>query len=279
MATNRKPVTLITGYRGLAETLIASFLQADHQVSALVRQETALAPLKEKFPTAHFHVGDVVDKEACRSWINAVAKRFGHLDCLINNAALPGPAGKLHEIEFPDFEKSLAVNLTAPVYLSQLVLQHHHKTPGSQAVIVNLSGGGATFPRPGFSAYAITKTALVRMTETLAGEYPQHRFYAISPGGLMTPMIEAILRMDPSKIEKKEFAEAERRAAHGGDDPRKAAELLLWLFREKPTELSGKLLHAVWDDYKNFHRYPAEVGWWALRRVDEVCKKTLLELP
>lgn len=267
-----KPVILLTGYRGLAETFLETFLAADFRVSVLVRRREAVGPLLHRFPGIAHEVGDVTDAEAHRKWIHGAEQRFGRVDHLINNAALPGPPGKLDEIPWEDYREALDVNLQAPIRLLQTWLRHH-RDKGTTGTAINLSGGGATQARPGFSAYSLAKTALVRLTETLALEYPEHRFYAISPGGLMTPMIEAILRMDPEKVPATDLAEAKRRAREGGESPQKAADLALWLLKEKPIALNGKLIHAVWDDYKN---HPAEVPeWWTLRRIDEPCRKRL----
>jgi NAD(P)-dependent dehydrogenase (short-subunit alcohol dehydrogenase family) len=257
-----KPVTLITGYRGLAEKLIASF----DSVSVLVKNPSAVASLQEQFPNAHFFVGNVASKTDCERWLEDVVRKYDSISALINNAAITGPVGKLHETDFDDFEKAIQVDLLAPIYLSKLVLKEFLKT--GSGTIINLSGGGATFPRPHFSAYGTAKTALVRLTELLAEEYPQFRFYAISPGALKTPMLEAMLKLPPEKLGT-EHVEAKRRWEEGGEDPQKAADLAVWLIRNRPMALNGKLISAIWDDYKNAPEYPKSIGWWTLRRVDE----------
>lgn len=270
------PVVCLTGYRGLAERLLVRLTEAGFRVSCLVRSAEAMNPLRERFPTAYFHHGDVADPGSCREWLES-SERWGAVGALINNAALPGPGGRLHEVDFEEYRRSIEVNLTAPSFLCHLALRHWEDRRRA-GVLINLSGGGATSPRPTFSAYAITKTALVRLTETIAVEYPKHRAYAISPGALMTPMIEAILRMDPKKVHPGDFAEAERRSREGGVDPDKAANLVLWLLQEQPEHLNGRLIHAIWDDYRRAPRYSPEVGWWTLRRIDEPCKKNLERL-
>jgi NAD(P)-dependent dehydrogenase (short-subunit alcohol dehydrogenase family) len=263
MMPRGKPLVLITGYRGLAETLI-EHLRGGFQLSVLTRQTAAIPALRRRFPDVHFFPGDLADEKSAAAWIeNAFA--LGTPEALINNAALPGPGGKLHEADYSEYETTLRVNLSAPAFLSHLLLRRWEKT-GANGVIINLSGGGATRARPGFSAYAITKTALVRLTETLAAEYPRHRFYAIAPGALMTPMIEAIWRMDPARLDPGDWAEAKRREAEGGESPKRAAELTLWLLHERPAHLSGKLIHVA-DDYRA-HRDSDRKDLWTLRRIE-----------
>lgn len=258
-------MTLITGYRGLAEELI-NRLGSQGSVSVLVRDPGAIAGLEKRFPEVLFVAGDVVNGADGKNWVDRSLERFGRIDCLINNAAVSGPAGRTHDISFVDFRLAIDIDFLAPVRLTKFVLPHFLKQNGG--VVINLSGGGATQGRPFFNAYACAKTALVRFTETLAIEYPEFRFYAVSPGALMTPMIEKLKALDRATIGS-EWDEAQRRSKEGGEDPLKAVHLIQWLIEHRPEELNGAVLSAVWDDVKAAH-LPHSAGWWRLRRVDEV---------
>ena len=231
--------------------------------------------VRRQYPEALIHLGDLASRETARAWVSRTIETFGGIDCVINNAAVTGPGGRLHEIDFEEFEAAINIDFLAPAYLCHLVLKHFEVR--GRGVIVNLSGGGATAPRPYFAAYATAKSAVVRLTETLAKEYPALRCYAISPGFLKTPMVEGVLKLDPAKVGK-EYDEAKRRVEQGGEDPRRAAELALWLFQEQPAHLNGRLISAIWDDYKNAPANLEETGWWTLRRVDEVCLNKLKSL-
>ncbi len=266
------PVILISGYRGLANNLAKTFAKHGCQLSLLVRREEALDNLRERFPNAVLFVGDVASEDTCTQWIEKTIASFGRIDCLINNAAITGPGGKLHELSFADYELCLKTNLHYPLRLCQLVLPHFltQKT----GTIINLSGGGACYGRPHLIPYAISKCALVRLTECLALEYPSLRFYAITPGALKTPMMEALFEMGEKKLGS-EFRNVTTCMETGGEDPQKAAELAFWLFYNSPLSLNGKLISAVWDDYKKSKTFDAQVGWWTLRRVDDLCLKNL----
>jgi NAD(P)-dependent dehydrogenase (short-subunit alcohol dehydrogenase family) len=265
---------MISGYRGLAESLISTFVKSHRPLSVLVKNEAAIPNLVDRFPEVQFVPGDVSDRLSCDAWI-AKAASLGHpIGALVNNAAITGPVGKLEEIDFDFFEQTLKINLVSPVYLTQRLLPHFREA--GQGVVINFSGGGATFARPNFSAYAASKCALVRLTETFSKEYPQFHFYAISPGALRTPMLEAMLKIDPEKIGG-EYTDAKRRLEQGGEDPQKAADLVFWLVSAKPQYLNGKLISSIWDKYKDeesVHR-PENLGWWTLRRVDQKLEENL----
>src|SRR4029453_7422632 len=87
---------------------------------------------------------------------------------LVNNAGIQGPIGPLESVDFTAWRAVFDVNVFAAARLCQLLIPAMKQKGWGK--IVNLSGGGAAGSRPDFSAYAAAKTALVRLTETLADE-------------------------------------------------------------------------------------------------------------
>src|SRR6185503_10747901 len=130
------------------------------------------------------------------------------LHILVNNAALVGPIGPAWENDWDDWQQTLRVNLLAPVALCRLCASWL-PTGGK---IINLSGGGATGPRPGFSAYATAKAGLVRFTENLAAELKDRGVdvNAVAPGMLNTAMQIAIKNAGPARAGEREFQQALR---------------------------------------------------------------------
>ena len=84
--------------------------------------------------------------------------------------------------------------------------------------IVNLSGGGATAPLPRLSAYAASKAAVVRFTETLAEELRRTGIdvNAIAPGALNTRLLDEVLAAGPDKVGKSFYERALKQKAEGG---------------------------------------------------------------
>ncbi|MBM4317947.1 MAG: SDR family oxidoreductase [Deltaproteobacteria bacterium] len=243
-------------------------------MSALVRNPEALPQLMAKYPNGLFIVGDIKRKADCKNWVEKTLQKWGSIDHLINNAAITGPCGKLKDLSFEEIEETLQINFLSPLYLIQQLIPIFLKQ--QSGTVINLSGGGATAPRPHFGAYGASKCALVRFTESLALEYPGLNFFSVAPGALKTPMMEGISKTPAEKIGK-EQQEAIHRMKYGGDDPLKAAELIEWLCKNKPKELSGKLISAKWDHYKLPLRESSKVPYWTLRRVDEALIKILKE--
>ena len=91
------------------------------------------------------------------------------VDVLVNNAGVYGPMGRIEDV---DWDEWVAGHRDQPVRHGADVPRRHARSCARQGYgkIINLSGGGATAPLPRISAYAASKAAVVRLTETLAEE-------------------------------------------------------------------------------------------------------------
>ena len=211
--------------------------------------------------------------------MGAALARFGRIDILVNNAGVQPPIGPLVDNDPQEWEQAIAVNLLGPFHCLQAVL------PGmierGQGKIINLSGGGATAPRPNFSAYAASKAAVVRLTETLAEELRPHNIQvnAIAPGAINTRMLDEVLEAGAAAGD--ELAAARERSQQGGTPVELAADLVVFLASERSGQLTGKLISAPHDDWRTWDdgRIEELVGssWYTLRRLDPHTVRTLLE--
>jgi 3-oxoacyl-[acyl-carrier protein] reductase len=136
---------------------------------------------------------DLASNDQIKQISFSLKEKYQSLDLLINNAAIQGPIGSLDKNDFDDWLGALQINLLAPILLSKELIPLLNQ--GSNPSIINLSGGGATGPRPNFSSYASAKAALVRFSETLADELKPHniRVNCIAPGAMKTDMLEEVL--------------------------------------------------------------------------------------
>ncbi|XP_078486401.1 putative oxidoreductase SSP0419 [Ciona intestinalis] len=109
-------------------------------------------------------VADLTKEEDMNKLMEETIKTFGKLDVLVNNA------GMLHSASVEDytgesFDKILAINLKAPIYLTKIAKPHLVLTKGN---IVNMSSVSATRPFEGSLMYGITKSGLNYFTKTTA---------------------------------------------------------------------------------------------------------------
>jgi 3-oxoacyl-[acyl-carrier protein] reductase len=172
------------------------------------------------------------------------------LYALINNAAELGPIGPFCSNDWLLWERTIQVNLLAPAALCRAVVPWMKKSGGGK--IVNISGGGATSPRPNFTAYATAKAGLVRFSETLAQELLPHNIQVncVAPGPMNTAMLQAILSAQ-LELAGDEYMRVLQTQASGNAQPHNAAELIAFLVSPRTQAISGKLISAVWDPWRN----------------------------
>jgi NAD(P)-dependent dehydrogenase (short-subunit alcohol dehydrogenase family) len=251
---------IVTGAsRGFGRVVARRLAQEGAQVMMTARSLTGLQETAAQWsgPPPILFPCDALDQSAADTIVQDARRHWPKLHCLVNNAAILGPIGAFTGTEASIWEQTFTVNLFFPAKLMRLAAPWM-RSSGSGS-IVNLSGGGATAPRANFTAYGTTKTALVRLTETLAQEWKTEgpRVNAVAPGAMNTDMLEAVLRAGPDAASAGEYARAQQQADSGGSSPDDAARLVAFLLSDLAAGINGRLLSAVWDPWRDL---PREVG-------------------
>ncbi|GGC80085.1 SDR family oxidoreductase [Chelatococcus reniformis] len=183
-------VALVTGAaRGLGRE-IARGLAAGGATVLLngrdaVALEAAAAALRAGGDTAHVLVFDIAERDASARALADVARRFGRLDILVNNAAIRDRR-PLDEVEPGALGRMLGVNLEAPFELCREAAQLMR--PRRWGRIVNITSIAGAIARPGDALYATAKGGLDAMTRALAAEFGAHGITvnAVAPGYFAT---------------------------------------------------------------------------------------------
>jgi NAD(P)-dependent dehydrogenase (short-subunit alcohol dehydrogenase family) len=115
----------------------------------------------------YFEQADVTDADAAARIVKDTVTRFGRLDVLVNGAGIVSEIGA-HEVNLPEWQRVLAVNLTAPYLWSRLAAPHLAVAGGGRIISISSHAGArGTVLRAHYSA---SKAGLEGMTRTLAVE-------------------------------------------------------------------------------------------------------------
>ncbi len=213
---------------------------------------------------------DVSRSEDVRRLVERSAEKFGRIDILVNNAGIYGPKGTVEDVDWQEWVRAMEVNVYGSVLMCRAVLQHMKRQ--KKGKIVQLSGGGATKPLPRLSAYAVSKAAVVRFTETLAEEVGQYNIdvNAIAPGSLNTRMLTEILEAGPAAVGQAFYDQAVKQAQNGGTPLGQAADLAVFLASDLSDGITGKLIAAVWDPWRSLGAHKDDLHGtdiYTLRRI------------
>ncbi len=202
--------------------------------------------------------------------VDGVVRRHGGIDVLVNNAGVYGPVGLVLENDPTEWLQAMQINLGGVFLMTRRVAPVMVGAGGG--VIINLSGGGGTAPKPRYSSYAASKSGVIRLTENTAVELAEHgvRVNAIAPGFIATRIHDETLKAGERAGADLELVK--NKLAGGGDDPRKAAELAVFLASSGAEGITGRLFSAIWDDWKSDQARAALLGsphLYTLRRIDD----------
>jgi len=268
---------LITGAsQGLGLAIARAFVTSGASVficgrdaATLERAQAELAPLCGESQEVVGQPSDVADPSQVEALVAAATERFPRLSILVNNAGVYGPKGSIWDVDWYEWAQAIQINLFGSVLAARALVPHLRRI--GHGKIIQLSGGGATSPLPGLSAYAASKAAIVRFVETLALELRAHSVdvNAIAPGALNTRLLDEVIAAGPDKVGKAFHERALEQQRTGGTPLERGAELAVWLASPESDGITGKLLSAVWDPWRDLpsHRTDLESDVYTLRRI------------
>ena len=243
-------VALVSGGgRGLGRQLSARLAEAGAAVGLVARSPGELAAavgeINRAGGVASAVAVDVTDIRAAAAAVSELRQRLGAADILINNAGLSGPVGPAWEVQPAEWWQAIEVNLGGAFVLSQLALAH--MIPAGSGRIINITSYAGVYRWPLMSAYAASKAALVKLTETLAEETRPHgvSVFSVDPGLLPIGLGEVALRSraDQQTPEGRVHRWIRDQFTAGrGADPEEATRLILALASGNMDRLSGRHL-------------------------------------
>jgi NAD(P)-dependent dehydrogenase (short-subunit alcohol dehydrogenase family) len=235
-------VALVTGgARGIGRAIASTLTRAGWSVAVTGRTEASLAEAVNAGDAALALPGDASARADVEAAVLRTVDELGPLDLVVANAGRFSAAGPIWESDPDDWWRDVEVNLRGP----QLALWAGLgvMVPRGSGRIVVLGSGIGAAGMPFASAYSVSKAAVMRLVESVAGELDGTGVsaFVISPGMVATEMTqfpEAYLEHYPDWRDL---------AATTGVPPERAAELILELASGRHDALSGRFVRLTTD--------------------------------
>jgi NAD(P)-dependent dehydrogenase (short-subunit alcohol dehydrogenase family) len=271
-------VAIITGAnQGLGRVIAEEFVKEGAHIAICARDSKLLdavygelAGRTSSGQRVLAYPGDVSSPSDMKELFRRTEQEIGLVDVLVNNAGVYGPKGPSESVDLDEWSRAIEINLLGTFIPTRLAVDQMKRKGGGK--IINLSGGGATSPLPRLSAYAASKAAVVRLTETLAQEVQDFSITvnAIAPGALNTRLLEEVLQAGPEVVGTGFYERALKQRETGGVPLEKGAALCVYLASSAGDGITGKLISAQWDPWEKLADLRAELSdsdIYTLRRI------------
>jgi NAD(P)-dependent dehydrogenase (short-subunit alcohol dehydrogenase family) len=225
-------VALVTGASsGLGRATVLALARAGADTAIVARSEEELERIREevtKFGRQALTLPvDLASVKETTQAVRRTIEALGHLDVLVNAAGTDVP-GTVEELDIEGWERTLAVNLTAPFLLSKAAFPYMRDAGGG--TIINISSVAGKKGWANASAYCASKFGLTGLTESLADEGKEHgiRAMVLYPGAMATNW-GAFSPEERSASESEETPPPTRVLP-----PERVADLIVWLAASPP---------------------------------------------
>ena len=270
----RGRVALVTGGgRGIGRVIASSLASAGATVAVMARTSAEVVDTATQLDAAGGRVmpltADVTDSRAVEFAVERIEQWFGAIDLLVNNAGISGPMAPLWEVDADDWIRTMDVNLRGTFVCTRVVLPS--MIARRQGRIINIASHAGVHRWPLVSAYAVSKSAVIKFTENLAVETRACGVaaFAVHPGTVSAGMTTALLDANPP-IDSSAGRVANwfrQQIADGrGVPPERTGDLVLTLASGRADALSGRYVTA-YDDLEELIRRSDEIQRNDLRRL------------
>jgi NAD(P)-dependent dehydrogenase (short-subunit alcohol dehydrogenase family) len=175
-------VMVSAGASGIGLAIARAFVREGAKVHVCDVDAVALAKLAASDPAITSSACDVASRDQVQRFFDEALARLGGLDCLVNNAGIAGPTGRVEEIDPAEWDRCLAIDLTGQFNCVRLAVPHLRKSANASVMNVSSLAG-----RLGFALrtpYAVSKWGVVGLTKSLSIELGDDRIRvnALLPG-------------------------------------------------------------------------------------------------
>jgi len=185
-----KTAVITGGTKGIGKSLVMHFAKLGFDIITNSRRFEDLVALQSEVKSEtgtdiYIYKADFEKKEEVVAFGEFVQKTFSTLNVLINNAGIFIPGQTMTETEGV-YEKEIAINLTAPYYLTRILLPQIESS--MDGYIFNICSTASFTPYINGGSYCISKFGLLGFTKVLRQELKDRRIgvSAVMPGATLT---------------------------------------------------------------------------------------------
>ena len=239
-------VLITAGASGIGREIARAFAAAGAKIYVCDIDEKALAALAKELPGLTVRAFDMASRAQIERMVPDAVSALGGLDVLVNNAGIAGPTAPVEAQPPDEWDRVIAVNLTAMFDVTRLSIPHLKKS--TAGCIVNLSSMAGRFGFANRSPYAASKWAVIGFTKTLSIELGPFgvRANAIAPGAVAGDRIERVFagraQIGAKTVDAVRAEAMANQSIKSLIDPRDIAQLAVFLASDSAKSISGQVM-------------------------------------
>jgi len=244
-------VLVTAGAAGIGLEIARAFAREGAKAHICDVDTEALAAVKKSDPALTQSVCDVADRAAVRRLFDDAMGQLGGLDCLVNNAGIAGPTGRVEEIHPEDWDRCIAVDLTSQFNCARLAIPLLKQS--KNASIMNLSSQAGKHGFPLRSPYAAAKWGVIGFTKSIAIELGPFgiRVNALLPGIVAGDRIRRVMEAKAQQTGRS-FKEQEQfmfqfTSIKDYVTPQQLADMVVFTASPRGKTISGQALSVCGD--------------------------------
>lgn len=238
----RNKVVLVTGgSRGLGAEICYAFAKegASVIVNYCANEKTAkdiAKTIKDKGGNATICHADIAEEEDVKKMIKYAGNEIGHLDVLVNNAAVNSDY-RVENLDVDEWDRIMRVNLRGTFLCCKHAIPELRKAGDGK--IINLSSQGVRKGSIAHAHYSASKMGIIGFTRSLAREVAADGITvnAVAPGRIMTDMLSSNLKHNDKK---EEWLKQTPLGRFG--EPHEVADLVVFLASGKASYITGQTI-------------------------------------
>lgn len=241
-----RTILISGGASGIGRKIAETYLAANNSVHVCDVSSDMIDDFIAANPTATATQADVSNVADVDQVYEDFLTRYENLDILINNAGVAGPVDHVEDIEPPDWDDCLAINLSGTFYMTRRAVPLIKANGGGS--IVNIASTAGLFGTPLRSTYAASKWGMIGLTKTWAMELGPNniRVNAVCPGCVSGPRIEAVIEKDArerkvpvQQVRDVYLRQSSMRTFVSADD---IADMVFFLTSDAGAKISGQAI-------------------------------------
>jgi NAD(P)-dependent dehydrogenase (short-subunit alcohol dehydrogenase family) len=239
-------VLITAGAGGIGRAMTDVFHKAGARVHICDVVQAAIDDTLKAFPGVTATLADVSRLEDVDRLFADVAQQLRGLDCLVNNAGIAGPTGKVEDLSVEDWERCIDIDLNGMFFCTRRAMPMIKAAGGGS--IINLSSAAGRLPFPFRTPYSAAKWGVVGYTKSLSVEAGPNnvRVNAIQPGVVegdrINRVIEAKARAVGISFEEQKDIALKGVSMHRMVSPYDIAHMALYLASDVGKTITGQAI-------------------------------------